>query len=166
MNCEKVYLVYKEMVADNEPPSVVCYAKTPWEARKTCSALAKECVPDGHELGEPLWYGAKPKQEGHCLVFTYPGPNSNSVDLFQVLKTNPWFGQPQLYFGKHVARFTVKELPRSKQGYIEPKTVPECPLIDDKYEKRKPYKKESDNETKKVFDEKRKQLAGLFGVRS
>ncbi len=66
-------------------PRPVCWASTPYFARKECVRRARKALLDLDASlkggDDPLYKGASPQREGYHLVYTNPGPDASSIDI-------------------------------------------------------------------------------------
>jgi hypothetical protein len=134
---QKVYLIWEEFPNNPElaKSGPTCFATTAFEARKECVRLAREKCPDQDPNERPLYHGEQPNREGKTLIYTFPGPNETSIDVYDVIKSRPWFGEPMLTLGKHEYRVCYKEIERARS--VVKQTPPPPPSPESRYDAKK-----------------------------
>jgi len=133
MESQQVFLIWEEFPSspELEKQEPTGFATTIFEARKQCMILARNHCQEQSESERPLYHGEQPKREGPTLIYTFPGPNESSIDVYNVTKTKPWFGEPMLTLGQHTYRVRYQRLPRAslviKKTEVEEPTCPVPP---------------------------------------
>ena len=169
-----VYLIWERELDENGilslSPSATCYARTTYEAHKTCVTLANKhlaMVKEGTNItsvSPPLWKGEEPKHEGVQLFFTLPGPNTSSIDIYDVIKHTPWFGgEISFSLGKHLYQVHYTALERSREMVVV-STMPQSKKIDVRHspKERKPRGSETPMDCIMNAIEKKPKQKGLF----
>lgn len=115
------YIIWERKFNDNQNtldvPRPTCYADTVFMARKECVTRAKQVLGtnDIKLYKRPLWVGEEPTKEGNTLVYTFPGPDETSIDVFEAIEQKSgWFTtESKIVFGKHLYQVYFQRLPRA-----------------------------------------------------
>ena len=108
----QIYLIY-ETEGNNPILNTPCYGVTKFEATKEIVLRARSQLNE-NDNHEPLWLGTLPTREGKTLVYTNPGPDTSSIDIYDVKKVNSWFYGKQSYeLGESIYRICYKPIKRS-----------------------------------------------------
>lgn len=134
-----IYIVWERRANDgsqslaDQPPKAVCFAHTPFEARKDCVLRARAYARSNSNSGlpndlTPLWKGQNPKNTGLNMVYTFPGPRDTSIDVYNVSKTRPWFAESELVFDGHKYQVYFEPLSRTNCMNTTVKPLPALPI--------------------------------------
>lgn len=93
-------------------PTLLCYARTQFEAVREMKARVSKIVGDG--ASEPLWRGQLPSTEGMVAVYSLPGPDKSSIDVYNAARYRPWFGTETIVLDTHHYRVYYQTVARSK----------------------------------------------------